>query len=69
MKRRKFTVVLTPRHEWKYTAQCLEIPQAHSEGNIKQEALKNVKEAIELVLEHGESKAKKTRSVSFCKFF
>ena len=51
MKRRKFTVVLTPGHEWKYTAQCLEIPQAHSEGNTKQEALKNVKEAIELALE------------------
>ena len=56
MKRRKFTIVLMPGHEWKYTAQCLEIPQARSEGNTKKEALKNVKEAIELVLEHIESK-------------
>jgi len=57
MKRRKFTIVLTPGHEWKYKAQCLEIPQARSEGNTKQEALKNVKEAIEVVLEHLQSKS------------
>jgi predicted RNase H-like HicB family nuclease len=62
MKRRKFTVVLTPGHEWKYKAQCLEIPQARSEGNTKQEALKNIKEAIEVVLEHVQSKAKKNKS-------
>lgn len=61
MKRRKFTVILTPGHEWKYKAQCLEIPQARSEGNTKREALKNVKEAIEVVLEHVESKTKKSK--------
>lgn len=61
MKRRKYTIILKPGHEWKYTAQCLEIPQVRSEGNTKQEALKNVREAIELVLEHVESKAKKVR--------
>lgn len=52
MKKRKFTIVLKPGHEWKYTAQCLEIPQARSEGTTKHEALKNVREAIELVLAH-----------------
>ena len=62
MRKRKFTIVLKPGHEWKYTAQCLEIPQARSEGNTKQEALKNVREAIELVLAHVESKAKKVKS-------
>lgn len=61
MKRRKFTIVLKPGHEWKYTAQCLEIPQARSEGNTKKEALRNVKEAIELVLEYVESKTKKAK--------
>ena len=61
MKRRKFTIVLKPGHEWKYTAQCLEIPQARSEGNTKLEALKNVREAIELVLAHVESKAKRAK--------
>jgi predicted RNase H-like HicB family nuclease len=61
MRKRKFTIVLKPGHEWKYTAQCLEIPQARSEGNTKQEALKNVREAIELVLAHVESKAKKVK--------
>lgn len=61
MKKRKFTIVLKLGHEWKYTAQCLEIPQARSEGNTKQEALKNVREAIELVLTHVESKVKKAK--------
>jgi predicted RNase H-like HicB family nuclease len=61
MKRRKYTIVLKPGHEWKYTAQCLEIPQARSEGNTKKEALRNVKEAVELVLEHVESKAKRAK--------
>jgi len=58
IKRRKFTLFLKPGHEWKYTAQCLEIPQARSEGNTKKEALSNVKEAIELVLEYVESKSR-----------
>lgn len=61
MRKRKFTIVLKPGHEWKYTAQCLEIPQARSEGNTKQEALKNVREAIELVLAHVESKVRKAK--------
>ncbi len=58
MKRSKFTIVLKPGHEWKYTAQCLEIAQARSEGNTKKEALSNVKEAIELILEDVESRSK-----------
>jgi predicted RNase H-like HicB family nuclease len=42
-----------------YVAQCLEIPQAISQGKTEEEALKNVKEAIELALEHlGERIAK-----------
>ncbi len=49
---RKFTIIIREGEEWKYIAQCLEIPQARSEGNTKEEAIKNVKEAIELVLEH-----------------
>jgi predicted RNase H-like HicB family nuclease len=59
MKKMKFMIFLKPGHEWKYTAQCLEIPQARSEGNTKKEALSNVKEAIELVLEYMESKTKR----------
>ncbi|GIU72682.1 MAG: hypothetical protein KatS3mg003_2161 [Candidatus Nitrosocaldaceae archaeon] len=55
---RKFTIILKQGDEWKYLAQCLEIPQARSEGNTKEEALKNVKEAIELILEHMEDSIK-----------
>ncbi|GIU72225.1 MAG: hypothetical protein KatS3mg003_1704 [Candidatus Nitrosocaldaceae archaeon] len=56
---RKFTIILKHGEKWKYLAQCLEIPQARSEGNTKEEALKNVKEAIELILEHMEDSIKK----------
>ncbi len=49
---RRFTVVLRPEVEGGYSVQCLEIPQAISQGETKREALANIKEAIELVLEH-----------------
>nr|WP_240664411.1 type II toxin-antitoxin system HicB family antitoxin [Methanosarcina sp. MSH10X1] len=47
----KFKVWLQKSDEGGYTAQCLEIPAAISEGKTKEEALDNIKEAIELVLE------------------
>ena len=46
----QFTVKLEESDEGGYTAQCLELPVAISEGDTKEEALKN-KEAIQLVLE------------------
>lgn len=47
----KYTVILETQEEGGYTAQCLEIPGAISQGDSKEEALENIKEAIELVLE------------------
>jgi len=47
----RFTIKLEESGEGGYTAQCLEIPAAISEGNTKEEALENIKEAIQLVLE------------------
>ena len=47
----KYTVILEPQEEGGYTVQCLELPGAISQGETKEEALKNIKEAIELVLE------------------
>ncbi len=47
----KFTVKLEPSEEGGYTVQCIELPVAISEGDTKKEALKNIKEAIKLVLE------------------
>jgi predicted RNase H-like HicB family nuclease len=47
----RFTIKLEESEEGGYTAQCLEIPAAISEGNTKEDALENIKEAIQLVLE------------------
>ena len=47
----QFIIKLEEPKEGGYTAQCLEIPVAISEGDTKEEALENIKEAIQLVLE------------------
>jgi predicted RNase H-like HicB family nuclease len=47
---RKFTVLLEPAEEGGFVVKCLELPVA-TQGETKQEALKNVKEAIEGYLE------------------
>ncbi|NHV98333.1 MAG: type II toxin-antitoxin system HicB family antitoxin [Thaumarchaeota archaeon] len=63
-----FTVALEKDEETGlYVAQCLEIPQAISQGATEEEAIRNVKEAIELALEHLEervAKGKKTVEVA-----
>jgi predicted RNase H-like HicB family nuclease len=46
----KYTVVLDPQDEGGFTVQCVEIPGAISQGETRDEALANIKEAIELVL-------------------
>jgi len=55
---RRFTVVLQAEDVGGYSVQCLELPQAISQGETKEEALASIKEAIELVLEHLAEKAK-----------
>ncbi len=47
----KYTVALEKEEEGGYSVQCLELPGAISQGETKEEALKNIREAIELVLE------------------
>ena len=47
----KYTVILEPQEEGGYTVLCLELPGAISQGETKEEALENIKEAIGLVLE------------------
>ncbi len=54
----KFTVKLEESDEGGYTAQCLELPAAISEGDTKEEALENIKEAIQLVLEVSREQAR-----------
>ena len=47
----KYTAILEREEEGGYSVQCLELPGAISQGETKEEALKNIKEAIEVVLE------------------
>ena len=47
----KYTVILEKEEECGYSAQCLELPGAISQGETKEEALRNIKEAIVAVLE------------------
>ncbi len=47
----QFTIKLEESNEGGYTAQCPELPAAISEGDTIEDTLKNIKEAIQLVLE------------------
>ena len=60
MPQRTFTVRLTKDVDSEYYAvRCVELPEAISQGKTEEEALANVKEAIELVLEEYEAEARK----------
>lgn len=54
----EFRIVLKEGLDGYYVAQCLEVPGAISQGKTKEEALRNAKEALELVLEVLEEEAK-----------
>ncbi|MGH9878147.1 MAG: type II toxin-antitoxin system HicB family antitoxin, partial [Nitrososphaerales archaeon] len=47
-----------------YSVRCIELPGAISEGDTKKEALKNIKEAIELYLETWPDEIKRLRKKS-----
>jgi len=51
VKGRKFTVILREEPEGGYSAQCLELPGAVSQGDSRKQALANIREAIEGYLE------------------
>ena len=46
----RFTVILEPAEEGGFVSKCVELPVA-SEGETRDEALRNAKEAIEAYLE------------------
>jgi predicted RNase H-like HicB family nuclease len=50
VKGRRFTAVLEPAEEGGYVVKCLELPVA-TQGETKEEALRNIKEAVEGYLE------------------
>ena len=47
----KLKIILEPSEEGGYTAYVSSLPGCISEGDTKEEAIKNIKEAIELYLE------------------
>lgn len=55
-----FTIRLKkdPDSGW-YAVQCVELPEAISQGKTEEEALANIKEAIELVLDEHRAEARK----------
>jgi predicted RNase H-like HicB family nuclease len=51
VKGRKFTVILREEPEGGYSAQCIELPGAISQGENRKQAIANIREAIEGYLE------------------
>ena len=51
VKGRKFTVILREEPEGGYSAQCIELPGAISQGETRKQAITNIREAIEGYLE------------------
>jgi predicted RNase H-like HicB family nuclease len=51
VKGRKFTVILREEPEGGYSAQCIELPGAISQGKTRKQAIANIREAIEGYLE------------------
>jgi len=47
----KYTIILEKEEEGGYSAQCLELPGAISQGESKEETIENMKIAIGAVLE------------------
>jgi len=47
----EYRIVLKKGQDGYYVAQCLEVPGAISQGRTKSEAIRNAKEALELVLD------------------
>jgi len=64
MEARKFTVRIEEPNEGGYSGQCLELPGAISEGETIEELKENMKEAIQLVLESMEERAKKEKTLT-----
>ena len=57
----KFTIILRKEEEGGYSAQCLELPGCISEGETREKALKNIKEAIKGYLEAFSEEVEKQR--------
>jgi predicted RNase H-like HicB family nuclease len=54
----KYHVIINPSPEGGFSGQCLELAGAISEGDTEEELMKNMAEAIQLVIESIEAQAK-----------
>lgn len=59
MSERKFTVILNKERVGGYSVRVVELPGCISQGETKEEALRNIREAIECYLEAREKLIKK----------
>lgn len=55
---RTFTATIEKGEDGFFVARCVETPESISQGKTKEEAMKNIREAIEAVLECRQKKAK-----------
>ena len=46
-----YTAIITKTKSGHYIAQCKELPEALTQGNTEEEALENLQDAIDLILE------------------
>ena len=51
MKSKKYKIVLFPGEDGYFVAECPSVQGCVSQGKTKKEALKNIKEAVQLALE------------------
>ena len=56
-----FTVALKNEDTGEYSVRCVELPAAISQGETEEEALRNIREAIKLVLEELEARTQAQR--------
>lgn len=61
-KSRKFTILVNKEKEGGYSGKCLELPGAISQGETLKELKTNMADAINLVLEYIQDKAKKEKN-------
>jgi predicted RNase H-like HicB family nuclease len=69
VKGRKFTVILREETEGGYSAQCIELPGAISQGETRKQAISNIREAIEGYLEAFPEKTELARLSHYNFFF
>lgn len=61
VKERTFTFVIKKAEEGGYTAQCIELPQVHTEGETLNEVKKNMRDAMNLAMDYVKEKAKRQK--------